>query len=1685
MKGFLDAVRRVGILSFLIGLVIPLALGPTASAAPGPPGGWDLVPSVLPPWFVVRGEAPSGDGPWVVRAYYTERQMVRDLAAWVEPWEVRPDEGYVVVDVDRAGYERLLAAGWRIEVDQRLTAELNRPHVRLPGQVAGIPGYPCYRTVEETFGTAQAIAAAYPHLATWTDIGDSWEKATPGGQPGYDLMVLRLTNSNVPGPKPKLFVMSAIHAREYTTAELNTRFAEYLVENYDVDPDVTWLLDYHEIHLLLHANPDGRKHAEAGLSWRKNTNENYCSSTPNYRGADLNRNYAFQWGCCGGSSGNPCDETYRGPSPASEPETQAVQDYVRSQFPDQREDDLSAAAPVTATGVFLDIHSYSELVLWSWGFTSSPPPNATALQTLGRKLAYFNGYEPEQASTGIYVTDGSTDDFAYGELGLAAYTFELGTAFFQNCSVFENIILPDNLPALLYAAKVVRTPYLTPSGPDALDLAVDPVGAAPGQPVQLTATLNDTRYNNQNGAEPTQAIAAAEYYVDTPPWATSIPISYPMTAADGAFDGTVEGVEATLDTSGLSAGRHTIFMRGQDAAGNWGAFSAVFLDLLEPDVSPVIEGVVHQAATSAPLSATVTAGLFHAATDPATGYYSMTVVSGTYDVRAVAPGHAPSTAPGVVAHDYQTVTQDFLLYPICEVFADDVEGGNLGWTAQSPWAITTEASHSPTHSWTDSPGGNYGNNLDISLTSPLLDLSDYTGVTLSFWHIYDLEDGYDYGYVEYSADGGMYWSTAASYNGENQTVWAQETLPLPALDGQANARVRFRLDTDSYVTRDGWHLDDIVVYGGGPACTAPIPDFDSNSPVVLGSPVTFTNRTVGAQPMICEWDFGDGVGRSMEGDPSYTYVNTGTFTVTLVATNSLGSGGVGHPVNILPPLYDLTLTPVTATQAGDLGESVTYYLTVTNRGNVADRYVLQAHGHAWTTTLSLTDTGELLPLDTADVQVTVAVPLDAPVGQRDVVTVTAVSQGGAGVSASSRLTTVAIDICYPVSITHLTSDGPVLLGEVMHFSAAAAGDPHRPTTYTWQWGDGASPRSGVDLDVVTHTYATVGDYVVTLHVTNDCPSSDSGVITVTVAPQPPQPAWEQAVYVNGVLTDGLVITVWAGDVVRVADRLSISYTGNVTFALGGRWSDSLDLVDHRVVALPSGTVQLPGSQVVTAPEALTWMAAGLPAAWDYLLTTTYTVAEGDWTQDRITETVWVDGAVEQLPGRTLMFGHRHRGILLDPPADAQVGLPGSTVTYTLAAWNTGTVADRFAVSLSGGAWPSETSTETVGPVAAGESAEIEVYVTVPLTAASGLTDTVTVHLMSLSDPMHSGSSVLTTTAFVPLHGAALTPSTATQSGGAGDLVVYMLWLTNTGNLSDSFVLSTAGAAWTTTLPSQAGPLPSGAGADLLVLVRIPVAASDGERDVVTVTAASQGDPAVSASSRLTTVTAAPVYGVALAPAMDAQAGLAGSRVTYTLRLENAGNRADSFDLSTAGEAWTTTVTASVGPLAAGAGTDLPVVVQIPAAASPGASDAVTVTAVSQSDPAAAARSVLTTSAVIPVYGVALTPPTVEGSGTPGRTVIYTLTAQNQGNVADRFVANLSGSAWRTVSSTAVVGPLLAGATDTLTVFVAIPPTVTAGMSDTVTVTLRSAGDAGAFGVSRLTTTAAAWQRVYLPCVLKN
>ncbi|MCL7455047.1 MAG: carboxypeptidase regulatory-like domain-containing protein [Anaerolineae bacterium] len=620
------------------------------------------------------------DRPVVVRIEYETAQQLQTLAAEVDVWEVHPEAGYLLALVDPGQYADLEAAGYRLEVDAARSA--------VPET---IPEYPCYRTIAELYADLDQVAATYPEIAELETLGTSYD--------GLPLKALRLTNRAIVKDKPVLLVMANIHGRELITPETAMVFVDYLTQRYGNDPDVTWLLDHHQVHVLVSTNPDGHIKNEPGEPWawwRKNIHP-YGTCLPDDIGVDLNRNHSFKWACCGGSSGYPCSELYRGPSVASEPETQALEAYVRGLFPDQRGPEDTDAAPADTTGVLITLHSYGNLLLWPWGWTSTPPPNVEGLAALGRKMATYNGYSASGGYT-LYLTDGTTDDWSYGELGIASYTFEIGRnsdGFYPSCTRYDALIQP-NIPALLYAAKVARTPYMTSHGPDALAVSAEPACVPVGIMVHLTAKIDDAA----NGAG---QIAAAEYYVDVPPWDGGTPL--PMLAVDGAFDEVSEEVEAAVVTGIDQPGQHILFVRGQDSEGYWGPVSAVFV---ETPLQGTIEGYVLEAASGLPVP-TAGVGLDGVRCDysvqvDATGYYSAPVNSGVYTVTASAFGYYPETVASVVASCGITTVQNLTL----TLIPTGTVQGHV-WEAGSgqPLTATIRAEDTPVSTASDD-GGAYG-----------------------------------------------------------------------------------------------------------------------------------------------------------------------------------------------------------------------------------------------------------------------------------------------------------------------------------------------------------------------------------------------------------------------------------------------------------------------------------------------------------------------------------------------------------------------------------------------------------------------------------------------------------------------------------------------------------------------------------------------------------------------------------------------------------------------------------------------------------------------------------------------------------------------------------------------------------------------------------------------------------------
>lgn len=507
----------------------------------------------------------------------TPADTLRLARSGLDLLETRSGDDLLAI-VDQQTLTSLSAAGWDVRIDAAQTALLAPPPVAAQG-TAG------YATVDEIEDTTRQLANDHPGLATLVDYGDTYRKSIGAG--GDDLLALRLTNKALGGEKPVFFLMAAIHAREIATDDVALRFARWLLEGYGRDAEATFLLDEHEIVVVPLANPDGRRLVDAyNYYQRKNVRPTGACQNSIYdqSGVDLNRNSSFRWGRINSPTNTPgCSPTYPGLAAASEPETASLETLIRSRFRDQRGPGDGDAAPLDTSGVLVSLHSYGELVLWPWGASASgPAPNAAGLEQLGRQLAARNGYEAYQ-SFNLYDTSGTTDDWAYGELGVASFTFEIGPSagrcggFFPPYSCLDGeqggAIWQRNFPALRYAATISRAPYLLPGGPD-----VDAVGTRDSGSVTLTVTLRGS-----------DSPVAAEAYLDGPPWRGGTPIA--LRPADGAFDEPVEQAEAALGT-GTSRVRRLALVRARNAAGTWGPFAAAFvstpLDLPYRSLLPLV-----------------------------------------------------------------------------------------------------------------------------------------------------------------------------------------------------------------------------------------------------------------------------------------------------------------------------------------------------------------------------------------------------------------------------------------------------------------------------------------------------------------------------------------------------------------------------------------------------------------------------------------------------------------------------------------------------------------------------------------------------------------------------------------------------------------------------------------------------------------------------------------------------------------------------------------------------------------------------------------------------------------------------------------------------------------------------------------------------------------------------------------
>jgi carboxypeptidase T len=312
-----------------------------------------------------------------------------------------------------------------------------------------------YHNYKELEQDMRSLAARAPDLVSIFSIGKSTL--------GKDLWAVRLTKGakgTQPSKKPGIVFLGTHHAREHLSTEVPLMLAKHLVDN-RADAEIARLLDTRDIYIIPMVNPDGVEYDIEGGKYhmhRKNMSKNSDGTT----GVDLNRNYGWGWGG-GGASPDPSDDTYRGPSAFSEPESRAVKAFVEAR-PNLK--------------VLLSYHTFSELILYPWGGSNDPIPDAparNAFQTMAGEMAKMNGYTPEQSSD-LYIATGDTCDWAWGEKGIYAFTFELTPksmwdgGFYPGAGVVQRVFQANIRPAL-YLIDLSDDPLRAGKGPSAFAAA--------------------------------------------------------------------------------------------------------------------------------------------------------------------------------------------------------------------------------------------------------------------------------------------------------------------------------------------------------------------------------------------------------------------------------------------------------------------------------------------------------------------------------------------------------------------------------------------------------------------------------------------------------------------------------------------------------------------------------------------------------------------------------------------------------------------------------------------------------------------------------------------------------------------------------------------------------------------------------------------------------------------------------------------------------------------------------------------------------------------------------------------------------------------------------------------------------------------------------------------------------------
>ncbi|KAG7156595.1 carboxypeptidase B-like isoform X2 [Homarus americanus] len=375
---------------------------------------WTIISFCCLVFVGVQGE--PGPELWRLEAS-THHRIVRDLedSGDVDVWGHSQDHAQVLVEP---------------EAKSRVTRALEEAGISHLVEVEDVLGLvEEQRAQRRKRSTRSKRAAQALDWNSYHDMNDiesfiNWVNVTGGDfvqvipaavtEEGRQVLVVHVSDPTVPEPKKKIWIEGGIHAREWISPAVTTYILYQLVTEWR---DMLQVTDWYIVPV---ANPDGYQYTfsdnNRARMWRKNRRNNHARNG-RCKGVDLNRNWNLKWGV--GASSDPCSETYKGPVPFSEPETDGLQKVMTS---------------IGDMDLFITFHSFGQTILYPWGWTNNAPANAKQLNHLAKKFADkvkdTSGGKIDYKIGGsgpLYgLASGATDDWAYGRLGVPfSYTIEL------------------------------------------------------------------------------------------------------------------------------------------------------------------------------------------------------------------------------------------------------------------------------------------------------------------------------------------------------------------------------------------------------------------------------------------------------------------------------------------------------------------------------------------------------------------------------------------------------------------------------------------------------------------------------------------------------------------------------------------------------------------------------------------------------------------------------------------------------------------------------------------------------------------------------------------------------------------------------------------------------------------------------------------------------------------------------------------------------------------------------------------------------------------------------------------------------------------------------------------------------------------------------------------------------------